>query len=97
MTSTRREQVYAFVCQFIHGQGYSPSLEEIGNHFGMTPVGAWKHVKSLIAERRLFRSSDRGRYILLPGRVDLRPVQTDALVAELARRRAVSHAQEARP
>jgi biotin operon repressor len=95
MTGSRREQVYAFVCQFIHAEGYSPSLEEIGTHLGITPVGAWKHVTTLIGEGRLFRSRDRDRYLLLPGRVDLRPVPTNVLVAELGRRRAVSHAQRA--
>jgi repressor LexA len=96
MTGTGRERVFAFVCEFIQANGYSPSLREIGDEFGITQVGAWKHVKQLIRDNRLLRSGDRDRYLVLPGRIDLRPVPTDALVAELGRRRAVAHARASR-
>lgn len=95
MTSPSRERIFAWICAFIQDNGYSPSLDEIGRAFSMTGVGAWKHVKALVAEGRLLRKSGKYRSLDLPGRVDLRPVPTDALVAELARRRAVSHAQDA--
>jgi SOS-response transcriptional repressor LexA len=97
MTSARREQVYAFVCRYIEHHGFSPTLDEIGAGFGFSAAAASRHVHSLLSDGRLRRrKGERDRYIALPGRVDLTPVPTDALVAELARRRAVNHAQVSR-
>jgi SOS-response transcriptional repressor LexA len=94
MTSARREQVFAFVCRFIEQHGYSPTLDEIGAAFSFSAPAAWRHVSALLADGRLRRrQGERDRYLAIPGRVDLIPVPTDALVAELARRRAVSHAR----
>jgi SOS-response transcriptional repressor LexA len=96
MTGTAREKVFAFVCTYFDKHGYSPTLNEIGVHFGFSSVAAWKHVKTLIEQGRLRRSRERDRYITIPGKIDLRPIPTDALVTELARRRAVSHAETSR-
>lgn len=97
MTSARREQVYAFVCRFIEQHGYSPTLDEIGAGFGFSAAAASRHVRSLLADGRLRRrKGERDRYIALSGRVDLTPVPTEALVSELARRRAVNHARAPR-
>lgn len=86
MTTAIREKVYDFVCAFFDDKGYSPSVYEIGEHFGFSPVAAWKHVKTLVEEGRLARPKGRYRGLVIPGRIDLRPVTTVALLAELRRR-----------
>lgn len=79
-----QEQVYGFICAYADETGAVPTVREIGAHFGMSGVGAWKHRRSLVDQGRLVRLVD-GR-VVIPGRVDLRPVPTDQLRAELARR-----------
>jgi SOS-response transcriptional repressor LexA len=79
-----QERVYGFICARVDETGALPTVREIGNHFGISVVGAWKHRRSLLEQGRLVRLAD-GR-VVIPGRVDLRPVTTDQLRAELARR-----------
>jgi repressor LexA len=96
MTARNREKVYDFVCRYFDAKGHAPTLYEIGAEFGITHVGAWKHVQALIAEGLLSRASGHHRALRITGRVDLRPVPTDKLVSEIARRRAVGHARASR-
>ncbi len=56
MALTRRQrQVLDYIGQFIQEHGYSPSLEEIGHHLGLSSVATvHKHV-SLLVEKGLVR------------------------------------------
>ncbi|UCF69486.1 MAG: transcriptional repressor LexA [Acidobacteriota bacterium] len=65
MALTRRQkQIYDFVRQFIDANGYSPSLEEIGRHFGLSSVATvHKHVTNLVRKGLLRRSWNQNRSI----------------------------------
>lgn len=86
----RQEQAYALICAHFDANGHVPTAAELGKIMGISGVGAWKHMNGLLEDGRLVRLKS-GR-IKLANRVDLRPVATDKLVSEVARRRAVSHA-----
>jgi len=63
MVLTRRQrEIYDYVCSFIRSHGYSPSLEEIGVHFGLTSVATvHKHVQHLIEKGFLRRGWNQSR------------------------------------
>jgi repressor LexA len=65
MPLTRRQKEYLnFITQFLARNGYSPTLDEIGEHFGVSSLnGVFKHLKAL--ERRGFikRLSNHARSI----------------------------------
>jgi repressor LexA len=65
MALTRRQrEIYDFICGFIDERGYSPSLEEIGERFGLTSVATvHKHVMHLVAKGLLQKASNRSRSI----------------------------------
>lgn len=65
MALTRRQrEIYDFVCDFIERRGYSPSLEEIGSHFGLTSVATvHKHVQHLVEKGLLRKSWNRSRSV----------------------------------
>ena len=53
MALTRRQrQVYDFIANFVHGHGYSPSFEEIGNGLGLSSLATvHKHISQPGKER----------------------------------------------
>lgn len=63
MALTRRQrEIYDYVCAFIGEHGYSPSLEEIGAHFGLSSVATvHKHVNQLVEKGWLRKSWNRAR------------------------------------
>jgi repressor LexA len=65
MALTRRQrEIYDFVCTFVAEHGYSPSLEEIGAHFGLSSVATvHKHVAELVAKGWLRKAWNRSRSI----------------------------------
>ncbi len=65
MALTRRQrQVYDFIRGFIADNGYSPSLEEIGAHFGLASVATvHKHVQHLVEKGFLRKSWNRSRSV----------------------------------
>lgn len=65
MALTRRQrEIYDFVCRFIEERGYSPSLEEIGAHFGLSSVATvHKHVQHLVDKGWLRKSWNRSRSV----------------------------------
>ncbi len=65
MALTRRQrEIYDFICAFIDDQGYSPSLEEIGAHFGLSSVATvHKHVHHLVEKGFLRKSWNRSRSV----------------------------------
>ncbi len=65
MALTRRQkQIFDFINEFIERNGYSPSLEEIGQHFGLSSVATvHKHVTNLVRKGLLRRSWNQNRSI----------------------------------
>ncbi len=65
MALTRRQrEVYDFICAFLEERGYSPSLEEIGEYFGLSSVATvHKHVKHLVEKGLLKKAWNRSRSV----------------------------------
>jgi repressor LexA len=65
MALTRRQrEIYDFVCSFVERKGYSPSLEEIGAHFGLSSVATvHKHVQHLVEKGYLRKEWNRSRSV----------------------------------
>jgi repressor LexA len=65
MALTRRQrEIYDFVTEFIEARGYSPSLEEIGERFGLSSVATvHKHVQHLVQKGWLRKGWNRSRSV----------------------------------
>jgi len=65
MALTRRQrEIYDFICGFVDEHGYSPSLEEIGAHFGLSSVATvHKHVQHLVEKGMLRKAWNRSRSV----------------------------------
>ncbi len=63
MALTRRQrEIYDYICEFVEENGYSPSLEEIGGHFGLASVATvHKHIQHLVAKGFLRKAWNRSR------------------------------------
>jgi repressor LexA len=67
MKLTRRQkEILDFVSQFIEENGYSPSMEEIAEHFHFASLNAvFKHLAALESRGHLHRDANRARSIQL--------------------------------
>ncbi len=67
MKLTRRQkEILDFITEFIEREGYSPSMEEIAEHFRFASLNAvFKHLEALKARGYLHRDSNRARSIEL--------------------------------
>ena len=65
MALTRRQrEIYDFIRSFVAAKGYSPSLEEIGGHFGLSSVATvHKHVQHLVEKGMLKKAWNRSRSV----------------------------------
>jgi repressor LexA len=63
MGLTRRQrEIYDYIREFVGAHGYSPSLEEIGEHFGLSSVATvHKHVQHLVQKGYLRKAWNRSR------------------------------------
>ena len=60
----RQRQIFDFISEFVEGQGYSPSLEEIAGAFGLSSVATvHKHVKHLVDKGYLRKAWNRSRSV----------------------------------
>jgi repressor LexA len=60
----RQREIYDFVRDFVADQGYAPSLEEIGAHFGLSSVATvHKHIQHLAEKGYLRKAWNRSRSI----------------------------------
>lgn len=60
----RQREILDFVHLFIREKGYSPSLEEIGRHFGLSSVATvHKHVHHLVQKGHLRKAWNRSRSV----------------------------------
>ena len=92
MALTRRQrEIYDYIRNFVLEHGYSPSLEEIGAHFGLSSVATvHKHVHHLVQKGLLKKAWNRSRSV--------EPVQQDeggAVTLPLAGTVAAGHPIEA--
>jgi repressor LexA len=66
----RQKEIYDYIRNFVLEHGYSPSLEEIGAHFGLSSVATvHKHVQHLVEKGLLKKAWNRSRSV--------EPVQQD--------------------
>ena len=65
MALTKRpREIYDYICHFVREKGYSPSLEEIGAHFGLRSVATvHKHVQHLVEKKYLRKAWNRSRSV----------------------------------
>ena len=65
MALTRRQrEIYDFIRGFVEDKGYSPSLEEIGEEFGLSSVATvHKHVQHLVEKGFLRKAWNRSRSV----------------------------------
>lgn len=87
----RRQEVHDLYREAIERTGKSPSCRDAGKVLGMSAVGVWKHVQTLIVDGKLMKSAPLrvGRPVTelaLPETIDLSAISTDRLRGELARR-----------
>ena len=77
MALTRRQrEIYDFIRGFVAEKGYSPSLEEIGEHFDLSSVATvHKHVQHLVEKGMLKKAWNRSRSI--------EPVETEPVSGAL--------------
>jgi repressor LexA len=65
----RQKEILDFITQFIGREGYSPSMEEIAEHFRFASLNAvFKHLESLSSRGYLRREPNRARSIELSHR-----------------------------
>ncbi len=71
----RQRQIYDFIAEFVHSNGYSPSFEEIGAGLGLSSLATvHKHINNLEAKKLLRRDYNRSRSIdVLPLPPELYP------------------------
>ena len=60
----RQKEIFDFVCEYLDRAGYAPSLEEIGERFGLSSVATvHKHVQNLVDKGLLRKAWNRSRSI----------------------------------
>ena len=69
MTGKQRE-VYDFICQAISGNGYPPTVREIGENFSISVKGAYDHLKAIERKGFIKCSSSKSRAIEVMKQMD---------------------------
>ena len=60
----RQKDILSFIKKFIATYGYSPTIREIGNHFGLSsPATIHKHLSNLKSKGLIMRSHNKNRAI----------------------------------
>ena len=63
----RQKQILDFVSSFFKNNGYSPSFEEIGEHFGLSALSTvHEHITALVDKGYLKKDEHRERGLYLP-------------------------------
>lgn len=58
----RQKEILDFIAAHIDRKGYAPTLEEIGDHFGLSsPATVYKHVEQLVEKGHLRKAPHQGR------------------------------------
>ena len=75
----RQKEIYDFLRDYLAREGYAPSLEEIGAHFGLSSVATvHKHIQNLVQKGLLRKTWNRSRSIELEGSRKVTEVSTPA-------------------
>ncbi len=77
----RQKQVLDFVARHIERRGYAPTLEEIGEHFGLSSLATvHKHLANLQSKGLVKRENHRSRALeLVPAAVAVRAIEVPLL------------------
>lgn len=60
----RQKEIYDFLREYLAREGYAPSLEEVGAHFGLSSVATvHKHIQNLVDKGLLRKAWNRSRSI----------------------------------
>jgi repressor LexA len=60
----RQKEIFDYICSHLEREGYAPSLEEIGEEFGLSSVATvHKHVQNLVEKGLLRKAWNRSRSI----------------------------------
>lgn len=57
----REEDIFAYILGYIVDNGYSPTRQELGDKFEITPQGAQKFVQALIDKGKIRAVKQRGK------------------------------------
>ena len=58
----KEEDVFVYLLGYIVDYGYSPTRQEVGNKFEITPQGAQKFIQSLIDKGKIKTVKQRGKH-----------------------------------
>src|SRR3989441_4393229 len=77
----RQKEIFDFVSSHIHRKGYAPTIEEIGEHFGLSSLATvHKHLTNLQEKGLIKRAWNRSRALeLVPTEVAVRAVELPLL------------------
>ena len=60
----RQKETFDYIAGYVRENGYAPTLEEIGDHFGLSsPATVYKHVQQLVTKGYLRKTRHQGRGI----------------------------------
>ncbi len=62
----KQYNVLEFIKQFRQARGYSPTLEEVADHFGVSKITIHEHVRALEQKGAITREKHRARSIEIP-------------------------------
>ncbi|NKB89859.1 MAG: repressor LexA [Acidobacteria bacterium] len=58
----RQKETLDYIAGYVRDRGYAPTLEEIGEHFGLSsPATVYKHVQQLVSKGYLRKTRHQGR------------------------------------
>jgi len=77
----RQKEILDFVSRHIHRKGYAPTIEEIGDHFGLSSLATvHKHLTNLQEKGLIKRAWNRSRALeLVPTEVAVRAIELPLL------------------
>lgn len=59
----KQQEVLRFIKGYIEDHNRSPTMEEIGQHLGVTAVTGWQHVNALVKKGLVFVRENKARSI----------------------------------
>ena len=63
-------RVLTFIRDFTHARGYAPTMQELGDEFGVSKVTVFEHVAALQKKGYLKRSKHKARSLRLSSKID---------------------------
>src|SRR5207245_6456562 len=77
----RQKEILDYLTEYIGSQGYAPTIEEIGHHFGLSSLATvHKHLTNLQEKGLIKRAWNRSRALeLVPAGVTVRAVEVPLL------------------